>query len=109
MPVAVEYSPQLLSRAPTAPEGDGWLHEIKYDGYRLVASLERGRVRLRSRSGADWTARLPSIARAVVSLGSREVVLDGELVYLDDDGLPDFEHLWAATRAPEQQARLYYQ
>ena len=109
MPAVVEYSPQLLSRASTPPEGDGWLHEIKYDGYRLIASLARGRGRLRSRSGADWTARLPLIARAIASLGAREVVLDGELVYLDDDGFPDFERLWGATRAPDQQPRLYYQ
>lgn len=109
MPAVAEYNPQLLSRASTPPEGDGWLHEIKYDGYRLIASRERGRVRLRSRSGADWTARLPLIAGAVASLGARELVVDGELVYLDDDGFPDFERLWGATRAPEQQARLYYQ
>src|SRR5690242_6050826 len=109
MPGVVAYSPQLLSRASTPPEGDGWLHEIKYDGYRLIASLERGRVSLCSRSGADWTARLPSIAAAVASLGARAVVLDGELVYLGDDGFPDFERLWSATRSAEQQGRLYYQ
>lgn len=109
MPGVLEYSPQLLSRAPTPPEGDGWLHEIKYDGYRLLASVKRGRVCLRSRSGADWTARQPYIAGAVGSLAVREIALDGELVYLTDEGFPDFELLWSAARSHEQQGRLYYQ
>src|SRR5690242_7323258 len=109
MPAVLGYSPQLLSRASTPPDGDGWLHEIKYDGYRLLASVERERVCLRSRAGADWTTRLPSIAKAIASLGARELALDGELVYLGDDGFPDFERLWTATRARDHQARLYYQ
>ena len=58
-------SPQLLSRAAAPPNGDGWLHEIKYDGYRLLAAVDRGRVSLRSRPGADWTSRLPLIADAI--------------------------------------------
>jgi bifunctional non-homologous end joining protein LigD len=109
MPGVLDHSPQLLSRASAPPNGDSWLHEIKYDGYRLLPSLERGRVCLRSRSGADWTARLPHIAGAVASLGARELVLDGELVYLDDDGFPDFERLWDATRSQEHHGRIYYQ
>jgi bifunctional non-homologous end joining protein LigD len=102
-------SPQLLSRAARPPNGDAWLHEIKYDGYRLMASVDRGRVCLRSRPGADWTSRLPFIAQAVASLGVSEACLDGELVYLTDDGFPDFERLWEATRSREQRGRLYYQ
>lgn len=109
MQAVLEYSPQLLSRAATPPEGDEWVHEIKYDGYRLLASVERGRVRLRSRPGADWTARLPAIAAAVASLGARTLALDGELVYLDDAGFPEFEQLWSATRSRELRGRLYYQ
>jgi bifunctional non-homologous end joining protein LigD len=101
--------PQLLSRAATPPNGDGWLHEIKYDGYRLLGAVDAGRVRLRSRSGADWTSRLPSIAKAVATLGVRQLALDGELVYLSGDGFPDFERLQVATRSREHQPRLYYQ
>ena len=106
---AVALEPQLVDRASRAPEGESWIHEIKYDGYRLLASVQRGKVWLYSRSGADWTTRLPWIAQAVGSLGLRDLHLDGELVYLDDDGLPDFERLWSATRSGDEQARLYYQ
>src|SRR5689334_15150827 len=70
MPAATLLEPQLVDRAPRPPEGDNLLHEIKYDGYRLLASCERGTTRLYSRSGADWTARLPWIANAITSLGS---------------------------------------
>jgi bifunctional non-homologous end joining protein LigD len=102
-------APQLLTRAAAPPNGDEWLHEIKYDGYRLLATVDAGRVRLWSRPGADWTSRLPRIATAVATLGARQLVLDGELVYLDDDGFPDFERLQAATQSREHQPRLYYQ
>lgn len=102
-------SPQLLSRASEPPDGDGWIHEIKYDGYRLLASVEHGRASLRSRPGADWTSRLPLIAKAVASLDASSVTLDGELVYLREDGFPDFERLQGATRAKDANARLYYQ
>lgn len=109
MPTLLAHGPQLLARAATPPNGDAWLHEIKYDGYRLLATVESGRVRLRSRPGADWTTRLPAIATAVATLGVRQLALDGELVYLDDDGFPDFERLQAATRWRARQPRLYYQ
>jgi bifunctional non-homologous end joining protein LigD len=104
---AVLLEPQLLERASTPPQGDAWLYEIKYDGYRLLASSERGRKSLYSRSGADWTSRLPWIAKAIGAL-DRDVHMDGELVYLTDDGLPDFERLRDATLSGEQ-GRLYYQ
>ena len=109
MPAAVSLSPQLLSRASTPPNGDGWLHEIKYDGYRLLSAWGNGHASLFWRPGADWTSRLPWIADAVASLTSRSVSLDGELVYLTDDGFPDFERLWDATRSSRATARLYYQ
>lgn len=63
---------------------------------------------LRSRPGADWTSRLPWIAKAVASLGARELALDGELVYLTDDGFPDFERLRGVTQSGAQE-QLYYQ
>ena len=106
---AVALEPQLVDRTSRAPEGDSWIHEIKYDGYRLLASLQRGKVWLYSRSGADWTTQLPWIAKGVGLLGRSDVLIDGELVYLDDDGFPDFERLWSATRSGGEHARLYYQ
>jgi bifunctional non-homologous end joining protein LigD len=54
--------PQLTTLVEKAPEGSDWLHEIKYDGYRLLASIERGKVRLITRGGLDWTAKFPELA-----------------------------------------------
>ena len=108
MPAVNSLSPQLLSRASTPPNGEGWIHEIKYDGFRLMARLDSGRPMLVSRPGADWTARLPEIADALRSLPVESCSLDGELVYLTEEGFPDFEALQRATRKSES-VRLYYQ
>ena len=102
-------APQLLERSQSAPDGDNWLHEIKYDGYRLLARLEQGRVALFSRPGADWTARLPSIARAIGALATSSAYLDGELVYLPPNGLPDFAALQNAAHTRRASGPLYYQ
>ena len=109
MPATLAPSPQLLSRASEPPNGEGWLHEIKYDGYRLLATKAHGRASLWSRPGADWTSRLPWIAAAVASLKARSACLDGELVYLTDEGFPDFDALQGATRSTSARERLYYQ
>jgi ATP-dependent DNA ligase len=71
--------PQLTQLVDAAPEGDDWLHEIKYDGYRMHARLDRGTVKLLTRTGLDWTHKYPPIAEAVASLGPRQAYLDGEL------------------------------
>jgi ATP-dependent DNA ligase len=102
-------SPQLLSRASEPPNGDAWVHEIKYDGYRLLARVDRGRASLFSRPGTDWTSRLATIAHAVAALDTQSAVLDGELVYLAEDGRPDFDRLQQATRSAPGTAPLYYQ
>jgi ATP-dependent DNA ligase len=60
--------PQLTQLVDAAPEGDQWLHEIKFDGYRMHARLDRGSVRLLTRTGLDWTQKYPAIADAVSSL-----------------------------------------
>ena len=101
-------SPQLLSRASAPPNGDGWIHEIKYDGFRLMGRVDRGRVALVSRPGADWTTRLPRIAEALKSLAVDSCCMDGELVYLTNEGIPDFDELQRATRKGDS-LRLYYQ
>ena len=71
--------PQLTQLVDAAPDGDQWLHEIKYDGYRMHARLDRGAVKLLTRTGLDWTHKYPAIAKAVASLGARQAYLDGEL------------------------------
>src|SRR5437879_2025617 len=71
--------PQLTKLVDQPPEGPEWLHEIKMDGYRMHARLDRGAVRLLTRTGLDWTHKYPAIAAAIVSLPARQAYLDGEL------------------------------
>ena len=81
--------PQLTQLVQAAPDGDQWLHEIKYDGFRMHARLDRGNVRLLTRNGLDWTHKYPQILRAVASLNARQAYLDGELCGVR----PDRHHL----------------
>jgi ATP dependent DNA ligase domain len=71
--------PQLCKLVDTPPRGPEWLHEIKYDGNRVHARLDRGRAQLLTRTGLDWTDKYPSIAAAVSALAARQAYLDGEL------------------------------
>ncbi len=89
----VGFEPQLCSLRATAPAGDGWLHEIKWDGYRLMVDMVDGAARLRSRGGLDWNETFPEVARAVEALPVSDAFLDGELVVLGADGHSDFSEL----------------
>jgi bifunctional non-homologous end joining protein LigD len=80
-------SPKLRSAPPTGPD---WLHEIKFDGFRIQLHKSGNEVRLFSRNGKDFTSRFPSIAEAVGRLPTRSAVIDGELVACDAEGKPDF-------------------
>ena len=82
--------PQLTQLVDAAPEGDQWLHEIKFDGYRMHARLDRGAVKLLTRTGLDWTHKYPAIAAAVSTLGARQAYLDGELCGVGPDGITSF-------------------
>jgi len=106
-PVAAGFPPQLLRLVKQVPAGNEWLCETKWDGFRLLADLDDGRVRLRSRNDLDWTGRLPQIARAVECLGVRSARLDGELVALDRGGNSDFDALEAALEAGNPAALKY--
>lgn len=101
-------APQLLTPARAAPEGDGWIHEVKYDGFRLLCDVQPGRVRLYTRRGNDWTSRLPGIAVAMGALDIRSAYLDGEITALAADGIPDFEGLPRAMRGARGSPRLVY-
>jgi hypothetical protein len=72
--------PQLTQLVDDAPEGPAWLHEIKFDGYRMHAHLDRGAVRLLTRTGLDWTHKYPAIAAAVAALPATQAYLDGRAV-----------------------------
>jgi bifunctional non-homologous end joining protein LigD len=100
--------PQLCTAAPRAPSGDDWLHEIKYDGWRLLARKQGTRVRLYSRGGVEWSERLPKLAAVIRSLSVDGVWIDGEIVCLDDMGFPDFVALQHAMRARDERRLVYY-
>lgn len=87
-----QFSPQLATLVDRAPEGD-WQYEIKFDGYRMLARIRDGDVRLFTRNGHDWTERLPRQAKALQALKLKDSWLDGEVVSLNGDGLPDFQAL----------------
>ncbi|WP_414487591.1 DNA ligase D [Stenotrophomonas maltophilia] len=87
------FKPQLTDHRDAAPDGDRWLHEIKWDGYRLLADLHGGEVKLRSRNGLDWTGDFPEVVQAVQALPVDDARLDGELVVLDEKGRSDFAAL----------------
>jgi len=100
--------PQLASVAEAPPAVDGWLTEIKFDGYRILATLDHGRVRLLTRNGNDWTDRLPAVAKAVGQIFVDSAVVDGELVALDKDGISSFPALQAALSSGRDQTLVYY-
>jgi len=73
-------SPQLARLVEVPPPGDDWLHELKWDGYRLLAVIRKGEVTLWSRNALDWTGRVPEVRDALAALGLQDAILDGELV-----------------------------
>jgi bifunctional non-homologous end joining protein LigD len=101
-------TPQLCAIADEPPSGDNWVSEIKFDGYRLLAWIDHGKVRLVTRNGHDWTDRLPAVAKAVGKLNVETALLDGELVALDDSGISSFPALQAALSAGRD-ATLFFQ
>jgi DNA ligase D-like protein (predicted ligase) len=89
--------PQLTQLVQEAPDGDHWLHEIKYDGFRMHARLDHGEVRLLTRNGLNWTVKYPQIARAVAALPARQAYLDGELCGVRADGITSFSMIQLAS------------
>ena len=87
---------QLATLVDEAPEGDQWVHEIKFDGYRLLGFLAGDEVVLRTRNGNDWTSSFPAIAAAIQKLKAESVVIDLEAVILDVAGKSSFQALQAA-------------
>jgi bifunctional non-homologous end joining protein LigD len=85
-------APQLATLVGTAPEGE-WSYELKFDGYRLLARLAKGKARLFTRNGHDWTRKLAAQAKALEQLGLADAWLDGEIVVPGKDGVPDFQAL----------------
>jgi bifunctional non-homologous end joining protein LigD len=99
--------PELATLVESAPEGD-WRYEIKFDGYRVMARLDGGKVQLFTRNGHDWTHKLPRQAEALASLALENAWLDGELIVADDNGVPDFQALQNAFETGRSGNIVYY-
>lgn len=101
-------SPQLATLVNEPPQGNQWLHEIKFDGYRILAFKKGDSVVLKSRTNKAWTTELPSIVNAVKTLPITNVVLDGEVVLLDKEGKSDFQLLQNAIKDEVPASFVYY-
>ena len=86
-------APCLPTKTDKLPSGGLWLHEIKHDGFRVIARKDGDRIRLYSRPGNDFTRRFPLIVEALTRLRSRSCIIDGEAVCCDDNGLPSFDRI----------------
>ena len=91
-------TPQLATLVETPPSGE-WRYEIKLDGYRILARIEQGQIRLLTRNGHDWSAKLPQLCAALSELGVEDAWLDGEILVMDEEGRPDFQLLQNAFEA----------
>ena len=106
-PIPETLKPELATLVESAPDGE-WLYEIKFDGYRVMARIENGDVRLITRNGHDWTHKLPSQAEALAGLGLESAWLDGEMVVANEQGVPDFQALQNAFDAGSSGKIAYY-
>lgn len=100
------FKPELATLRDAPSTGDGWLNEVKWDGYRILTSVAGGKVELWSRNGLPWTAKLPEMRQAIEALGLQSAQLDGELIAITD-GRPDFNAL-QQTLSGERAAPLIY-
>ncbi len=90
--------PMLATLVDAPPAGNGWIHETKYDGYRVLLSVAGGKAVAHTRNGNDWTEKFGDVVTAAAKLPCRSALLDGELVALDADGKPGFSALQAALK-----------
>ena len=103
-----DFKPQLATLADRVPSGDNWLHELKFDGYRIVALIESGTVRLVTRRGNDWTDRFRPVAVALAELRIKNAILDGEVVSLDPHGVSNFQQLQNVLKHGDKESLVYY-
>ena len=106
-PLPKEISPQLATLADKTPQGNEWLHEIKFDGYRILCPINRGKVQLITRRFQDWTHRYEPVAEEAKELSIETAILDGEVVALLPSGISSFQELQNAGK-PGFNAHLAY-
>src|SRR4029077_1211410 len=99
-------APQLCISVERPPNGEGWCHEIKFDGYRVQLRVEDGEATLKTRKGLDWTEKFGSIAKEASALP--DVMIDGEIVALDHNGAPHFSTLQAALSDGDSDSLIFY-
>ncbi|WP_315775908.1 MULTISPECIES: DNA ligase D [unclassified Bradyrhizobium] len=99
-------APELCTSVAKPPSGEGWGHEIKFDGYRVQIRVEDGKATLKTRKGLDWTAKFSAIAQEAAKLP--DAIIDGEIVALDKDGNPNFSALQAAISAGETDELIFF-
>lgn len=102
------YRPELATLVSKPPLGDQWLHEIKWDGYRLLAEVRNKTVTLLTRRGNDWTHHFPALAQAIANLKFKDIVLDGEIVALDKKLQANFQLLQNSLEEPAIKSPLIY-
>jgi DNA ligase D-like protein (predicted ligase) len=100
--------PQLSLLVKSPPTGENWSHELKYDGFRFHARLDRGKVRLLTRTGLDWTDKYDNTASDVAKIKARTAYLDGELCAVNPDGTTSFAELQAATDSRSTNHLVYF-
>jgi bifunctional non-homologous end joining protein LigD len=86
-------APQLATLESAAPEGEQWLHELKFDGYRMLVHISPGEIRFWSRNAKDWTEKFGNLAKVVKALPVKQAILDGEVVVVDQKGRSSFQRL----------------
>ena len=107
-PMPAKLEPQLATLAAAPPTRGEWSWEIKLDGYRLMTRIENGTPTLITRGGHDWTTKMPKLAKAISTLGIANAWLDGEIVVLGDDGLPNFNALQNAFDSSRTANIVYF-
>ena len=100
--------PQLASLVDSVPGGDEWLHEVKFDGYRILCRIDKGKVTLLTREAQDWTDRFEALVNPAKELGVRQAFLDGEVVALDENGINDFQMLQNSLKHNFSSNLAYY-
>lgn len=106
-----KIGPHLAVLVKDAPVGDEWIHEIKFDGYRLICRIEGGKIQLLTRQGLDWTHKFKALADEIENIGLKNTILDGEVVCLNDDGVSDFsclQNTLSKSSTGKKKALIYY-
>ena len=101
-------TPSLATLSSTAPASGDWVHEIKFDGYRIQARIDAGEVSLRTRNGLVWTKKFPSIAEACAALSDHDAILDGEIASFDENGISNFSALQDDLKTGRHDRLVYY-